>query len=201
MVEEVRGVREPCAPAREPLPHPRNEVDPAAAAATRAGRRTPIRAGQSDVTALYLAEQDLQRHGRGAIEVERQAAIALVRLQRAVGGAGVAASVRKSSRGKSGTNRAARCSRTDAGPPAAMRGPQSRCEVCCGSRSRSPKALVSATSKDRAVPECEEIHRFTSLRKAHEHCKSIHEEGCERDSGLSGAAGRGAGDDAGVQRP
>ena len=48
------------------------------------------RAGQTDVTPLFLAEQDLRVAQTQAIEVEAQAARALVRLQRAVGGPGVA---------------------------------------------------------------------------------------------------------------
>jgi cobalt-zinc-cadmium efflux system outer membrane protein len=49
------------------------------------------RAGQTDVTPLFLAEQELRLAETQAIEVEAQAAVALVRLQRAVGGPGVAA--------------------------------------------------------------------------------------------------------------
>lgn len=48
------------------------------------------RAGQTDVTPLFLAEQDMRVAETQAIEVEAQAAVALVRLQRAVGGPGVA---------------------------------------------------------------------------------------------------------------
>ncbi len=48
-----------------------------------------FRAGQSDVTALFLAEQDLRLAQSRAVEVERQAAAAYVRLQRAVGGPGI----------------------------------------------------------------------------------------------------------------
>jgi cobalt-zinc-cadmium efflux system outer membrane protein len=48
------------------------------------------RAGQTDVTPLFLAEQDLRVAQLQAVEVEAQAARALVRLQRAVGGPGVA---------------------------------------------------------------------------------------------------------------
>lgn len=48
------------------------------------------RAGQTDVTPLFLAEQELRVAQTQAIEVEAQAARALVRLQRAVGGPGVA---------------------------------------------------------------------------------------------------------------
>ncbi len=48
------------------------------------------RAGQTDVTPLFLAEQDLRVAQTQAIEVGAQAARALVRLQRAVGGPGTA---------------------------------------------------------------------------------------------------------------
>lgn len=48
------------------------------------------RAGQTDVTALFLAEQDLRAARAKAIEVEQQMSLALVRLQRAAGGPGVA---------------------------------------------------------------------------------------------------------------
>jgi cobalt-zinc-cadmium efflux system outer membrane protein len=54
------------------------------------------RAGQTDVTALFLAEQDLRAARAKAIEVEQQMSIALVRLQRAVGGPGVAAALGES---------------------------------------------------------------------------------------------------------
>ncbi|HLQ37033.1 MAG TPA: TolC family protein [Planctomycetota bacterium] len=46
------------------------------------------RAGQTDVTALLLAEQDLRQAQVKAIETERQTTLAMVRLQRAVGGPG-----------------------------------------------------------------------------------------------------------------
>ncbi|MGE4196251.1 MAG: hypothetical protein AB7G11_03905, partial [Phycisphaerales bacterium] len=51
---------------------------------------------QTDVTALFLAEQDLRAGRAKAIEVEQQMSISLIRLQRAVGGPGVAASVGES---------------------------------------------------------------------------------------------------------
>lgn len=57
---------------------------------------TALRAGQADVTVLILAEQDLAAARARAIMLERKNAIALVRLERAVGGAGVAAEVIKS---------------------------------------------------------------------------------------------------------
>jgi len=48
------------------------------------------RAGQTDVTALFLAEQDLRATQARAIDIERQTSVAMVRLGRAVGGPGVA---------------------------------------------------------------------------------------------------------------
>ncbi len=51
------------------------------------------RAGQTDVTSLFLAEQDLRVSQAQSIEVERQAATAMIRLQRAVGGPGIAVAV------------------------------------------------------------------------------------------------------------
>lgn len=51
------------------------------------------RAGLTDVTGLFLAEQDLRAARTKEIEVERQMSVALVRLHRAVGGPGIAASV------------------------------------------------------------------------------------------------------------
>ncbi len=53
------------------------------------------RAGLTDVTPLYLAERDFGVTQSQAIEIERQATISLVRLQRAVGGPGVAAEIAK----------------------------------------------------------------------------------------------------------
>lgn len=54
----------------------------------RAMAEQAYRAGQSDVTELYLAEQDLRLAREKSIEVKKQAATSMVRLQRAVGGAG-----------------------------------------------------------------------------------------------------------------
>jgi outer membrane protein TolC len=43
-------------------------------------------AGQTDVTALLLAEQDLQASQAKLVELEERAAVSLTRLERAVGG-------------------------------------------------------------------------------------------------------------------
>lgn len=50
-----------------------------------------FRAGQSDITGLLVAEQDLRASRALLIDLQRKAAIAQVRLERAVGGAGVLA--------------------------------------------------------------------------------------------------------------
>jgi cobalt-zinc-cadmium efflux system outer membrane protein len=54
-----------------------------------------FRAGQTDVTPLHLAEQGLRAVQAAAIDVEREATIARVRLHRAVGGPGVTPGVRR----------------------------------------------------------------------------------------------------------
>jgi outer membrane protein TolC len=55
-----------------------------------------FRAGQTDVTTLVLAEQDLAAARARAVELERRNSTAMVRLERAVGGPGVAASLVRS---------------------------------------------------------------------------------------------------------
>lgn len=51
------------------------------------------RAGQHDITALFLAEQDLRAARARSIQLQLRASQALIRLQRAVGGPGIAESV------------------------------------------------------------------------------------------------------------
>lgn len=58
---------------------------------TRLGQaESQYRAGEADVTALLLAEQDLRAGKIKAIELKHRVAIARVRLERAIGGAGAA---------------------------------------------------------------------------------------------------------------
>lgn len=90
VVEEVRVAYQVATASRANLARLRDELIPLQR------RRLSIaedvyRAGQSDVTGLFLAEQDLRLTQAKAIDVERQAATAIIRLQRAVGGPGVAA--------------------------------------------------------------------------------------------------------------
>lgn len=92
VVEEVRVAYQTMTASSANLARIRTELIP-----LQQQRRTfaedAYRAGQSDVTGLFLAEQDLRLARAQAIEVERQAATALVRLQRAAGGPGVANSL------------------------------------------------------------------------------------------------------------
>lgn len=57
----------------------------------RSQTEAAYRAGLTDITALILADQDLQAARAKRVELEQKTAQALVQLQRAVGGAGVAA--------------------------------------------------------------------------------------------------------------
>jgi outer membrane protein TolC len=50
------------------------------------------RAGQTDITTLFLAEQELRAARAKQVELERRTSESLIRLQRAVGGPGVVAS-------------------------------------------------------------------------------------------------------------
>lgn len=90
VVEEVRLAYQTMIAGNANLARIRGELVPLQEA-RRELAEAAYRAGHSDVTALLLAEQDLRLTRAKAIEVERQAATALVRLQRAAGGPGVAA--------------------------------------------------------------------------------------------------------------
>jgi len=92
VVEEVRLAYQTLSASSANLERIRNELIPLQES-RRQLAEAAFRAGQSDVTALFLAEQDLRLTQARAIEVERQAATALVRLQRAVGGPGVASTL------------------------------------------------------------------------------------------------------------
>lgn len=92
IVEEVRVAFQTLAASKSNLSRIQNELIPLQQQ-RRQLAEDAYRAGQTDVTPLFLAEQDLRVAQAQSIEVERQAASALVRLQRAVGGPGVAASM------------------------------------------------------------------------------------------------------------
>lgn len=88
VVEEVRSAYEALAANAANLDRIRGELIPLQVQ-RRQQAEDVYRAGQTDVTPLFLAEQELRSTQARAIEIERQTAIALIRLQRAVGGSGV----------------------------------------------------------------------------------------------------------------
>lgn len=87
VVEEVRVAYQTLIASRANLQRIRNELIPLQQ--RRRQVTEDVYKVERDITPLLLAEQDLRTAQARAIDVERQAALALVRLQRAVGGAGV----------------------------------------------------------------------------------------------------------------
>lgn len=89
IVEEVRRAHESLRATRENLARVRNELIP-----LQERRRTEAEAafrnGQTDVTPLFLAEQQLRETQARRVELEQRTTESLIRLQRAAGGAGVA---------------------------------------------------------------------------------------------------------------
>lgn len=92
VVEDVRRAYDSLGRNHANLERVRRELIPLQEERRRLAEAT-FRAGQSDITALYLAEQDLQAALAKAVELEEQATISRIRLERAVGGAGVATTV------------------------------------------------------------------------------------------------------------
>ncbi len=89
VVEDVRRAHEALARTEANLARVRDELIPLQEE-RRALAEAAFRNGLADITALFLAEQDLQAALARAIELERAATVAQVRLERAVGGAGAA---------------------------------------------------------------------------------------------------------------
>ena len=87
VIEDVRRSWESLAQTRENARRVRQELVPLQEQ-RRSLAEASFRAGQTDVTALFLAEQDLRAAQAKAVELDRNAAIAAIRLQRAVGGPG-----------------------------------------------------------------------------------------------------------------
>ncbi len=87
VVEEVRVAYQTLSASRVNLDRIRNQLIPLQQ--QRRQITEDVYRAERDITPLLLAEQDLRTAQARAIEVERQAAVALVRLQRAVGGAGM----------------------------------------------------------------------------------------------------------------
>lgn len=119
VVEDVRVAYQTMTASNANLARIRDELIP-----LQQQRRTlaedAYRAGQSDVTALFLAEQDLRLTQAKAIEVERQAVTAFVRLQRAVGGPGVASPLMAAPTAAIPTQSDAAAGRTSASPLSAL---------------------------------------------------------------------------------
>lgn len=119
VVEDVRVAYQTMTASNANLARIRDELIP-----LQQQRRTlaedAYRAGQSDVTALFLAEQDLRLTQSKAIEVERQAVTAFVRLQRAVGGPGVASPLMAAPTAAIPTQSDAAAGRTSASPLSAL---------------------------------------------------------------------------------
>jgi outer membrane protein TolC len=92
VVEDVRRSWESLAQTRENVRRVRQELVPLQEQ-RRSLADASFRAGQTDVTSLFLAEQDLRAAQSKAVELDRKAAIAAIRLQRAVGGPGPSAAL------------------------------------------------------------------------------------------------------------
>jgi len=92
VVEQVRAAYQTLAASRANLGRIRDELVPLQVQ-RRQLAEDAYRAGLTDSTPLFLAEQDVRVARTQVIQVEAQAALALVRLQRAVGGPGVAATL------------------------------------------------------------------------------------------------------------
>ena len=92
VVEDVRRAYQSFASTQANLERVRTNLIPLQVQ-RRSQAEDSYRAGQTDVTALFLAEQDLQTSLAKRVDLEQATAVALVRLERAVGGAGIAARV------------------------------------------------------------------------------------------------------------
>ncbi len=92
VIEDVRRSWESLAQTRENVRRVRQELVPLQEQ-RRALADASFRAGQTDVTSLFLAEQDLRAAQAKAVELDRKAAIAAIRLQRAAGGPGPSAAI------------------------------------------------------------------------------------------------------------
>lgn len=91
VVEEVRVAYQTLAAGRANLDRIRNELIPLQL--QRRQVTEDVYLAERDITPLLLAEQDLRTAQATAIDAERQSAVALIRLQRAVGGPGVARTI------------------------------------------------------------------------------------------------------------
>lgn len=92
VIEDVRRACATLAASRKNLDRVNNELLPLQESRLQQAE-AQFRAGQTDITGLLIAEHDLRSTRAQRIELQRKVAIAQVRLERAVGGAGVLASI------------------------------------------------------------------------------------------------------------
>ncbi|WP_158633570.1 TolC family protein [Tautonia sociabilis] len=101
VVEEIRRAHEAYAATLANLARVERELMPLAE--RRLGQaQFQFKTGETDITELLLAEQDLHEAHTRLIELQRKASVALIRLERAVGGAGVAAELEAAAQTKPG---------------------------------------------------------------------------------------------------
>jgi outer membrane protein TolC len=91
VIEEVRQAHATLLASQGNLDRVRNELIPLQQRRLDQAE-AQYRAGQTDLTTLFLAEQELRAARAKQVELERRTSESLIRLQRAVGGPGVAAS-------------------------------------------------------------------------------------------------------------
>lgn len=103
VVEEVRVAHQALAASTANLDRVQRELIPIQQQ-RRSLAESAYRAGQSDVTALFLAEQDLRLAMAQAIEIEHRVTAAQVRLHRAVGGPGIAGSIARATPAVTGSS-------------------------------------------------------------------------------------------------
>ena len=92
VIEETRRAYAALAASQGNLDRVRNDLIPLQEK-RREQAEAQWRGGQTDITGLLLAEQDLRAARTRQLELERRVSEALYRLQRAVGGPGIAASL------------------------------------------------------------------------------------------------------------
>jgi len=92
IVEEVRRAHAVYAESRATLHQAQSQLMPLQEK-RREQAELAYKSGEADLTTLLLAEADLQATRARLVELQEKVAVAMLKLQRAVGGAGVAASV------------------------------------------------------------------------------------------------------------
>lgn len=92
VIEEVRRAYAVYAQSRQAPYQARNELLPLQQK-RREQAELAYKAGEADLTTLLLAESDLQETRAKLVELQEKVTVAMIRLRRAVGGAGVAADV------------------------------------------------------------------------------------------------------------